>query len=57
MCYVIFLDVVASRSVDQRPTFESDAYLECRLTALIIPENNASAVRERYSLWREGNSK
>jgi len=48
-------DVVASRSVDQRPTFESDAYLECRLNAPIINDNDLASARERYILWREGN--
>ena len=53
----LFLAVVASRSVNQRPSYESDAYLECRLTAPIIPEPDGTKTKERYDLWYEGNRK
>ena len=49
-----FSAVVASRSVIQRPTFESDAYLECRLTAPIFSEPGGEQMRERCELWMEG---
>eukprot|EP00794_Sanderia_malayensis_P017080 gene17080-18801_t len=46
--------VTLSRSVEQRPTFESDAYFDCRLTAPILPEDDISIVKERSHLWNEG---
>ena len=44
-----------SRSVNQRPSYESDAYLDCRLTAPIMPEGDVTKWKERYDLWDEGN--
>ncbi len=43
-----------SLSVDQRPTFESDAYYDCRLTAPTQPEPDTNIVRERLELWEQG---
>eukprot|EP00795_Rhopilema_esculentum_P012700 gene12700-3416_t len=49
--------VVQSRSVAQRPTYESDAYMECRLTApILILEEDIHKLKERCQLWQEGNS-